>query len=81
MQPYLSNAPRGSLLISVSTCICFILFSMACRLVCSALDLLIHKSSTNLDTPRRAKCIYSGDIVFTISKYLKQLSHDGPFTL
>lgn len=50
------------------------------KLPCMTVDCLNHRSSTNFDTPKSAKCMYSGDILLTTSKCLRQLNHVGPFT-
>ena len=77
---------RGLRLISDGTSICLILSSTTLILSCKLLKLpwlrasLIHIVSTNFETPRSAKCMYSGVTPFTRFEYFKQLSQIGHFT-
>lgn len=77
-QCFTSPSPRGFLCISLGTSIVLILRSISC--MCDwILTWFSHRLKTDLDTPSKAKCMYSGDTLLTTSKYCKQLNQDGPF--
>lgn len=85
-QCFISPMPRGLRRISEGASIQLIRSSsrgISARwswLVPQHRDASIQRLNSSFDTPRRAQCMYSGDIPLMKSKEFKQESHDGPLT-